>query len=73
MKVYTSKGLYLTLGSLGSTATMAYNEAVHSNSVAIAMSGGLASFSGGTVTITVNTSQSTSGSMVNFRDGCYLT
>lgn len=30
-------------------------------------------FSGGSLGISINTSQSTSGNMVNFRDGCYIT
>lgn len=73
MRVYTSKGLYLTLGSLGSTSTMAYNESVHSNNLSVSIGGGLPGFSGGSITVTVNTAQSTSGTMVNFRDGCYMT
>lgn len=73
MRVYTSKGLYLTLGSLGSTSTMSYNESIHSNNLSFASTGSLAGFSGGSVTIYINTAQSTSGSMVNFRDGCYMT
>lgn len=73
MRVYTAKGLYLTLGSLGSTSSMALNESVHSNNLSVSGTSSLASFTGGAVTITLNTSQSTSGTVANFRDGCYLT
>lgn len=73
LRVYSSKGPYLVLGTLGTSAALSYNESVHSTTVSVTPGSGLGSFSSGTVAVTVYSTQSTSGNMINLRDGCVLT
>ena len=74
-RTYTNRGVYLTLGPYGSTGSFAYNEATHSETVAVSINSSIFNFTNGSITLTVNTSQSSSGNQINFRDGCmiYLT
>ncbi len=72
-RAYSGKGTYLTLGGYGSTGTFAQNEAVHSATVSATVAASILSFSGGTISLTVNTTQASSGNQLNFRESCVLT
>jgi len=49
------------------------NDSSHSETVGFSASGSILSFSGGSVSISINTSQSSNTNQINFRDGCQLT
>lgn len=73
IKTYSAKGTYLTISGLGTSGVLSLNESAHSETVSFSPSGSILSFSGGSVSISLNTQQSTSANLVNFRDGCVLT
>gem|GEM_PF-6750493 len=52
---------------------MTQNDSSHSETVGFSASGSILSFSGGSVSISINTSQSSNTNQINFRDGCQLT
>lgn len=73
IKTYSSRGTYLTIGGLGTSGVLSLNESVHSETVSFSPSGNILNFAGGSVSISLNTQQSTTANLVNFRDGCVLT
>lgn len=71
LKVYSSKGPYLQIGSYGSSGTLSQNSSDHSTTVSASINDSIFNVSSESITITVRMSGTTNA--LNIRAGCTMT